>query len=298
MRSGCFYVGERPYPMYVEYREPPDTGRIPMVLVHGGAHTGACYVSTPDGRPGWATYFAERGRPSYVVDWPGHGRSPMPPDFAAMSTACVVDALGVLLERLGRAVLLTHSMSGPIGWQVAERWPDRVAAVVGVAPGPPANLQVPYPASAAVPPDHPAAQSIFGAPWYTPEDAPLRFGEDSARKNWANTARFPMDAFEAYLSSLVPESARAVNERNNVEGMGLAVHDFEVLKRLPLLVLTGDQDTRHPRAADEAVANAVGAEYLWLADEGYTGYGHMLMIEHGNEAIAERILRWLELKSL
>lgn len=302
MLSGCFYVGARPYPMYVEYRVPLGAGvpaaRVPLVLVHGGAHTGVCYTSTPDDRPGWAAHFVDRGYPVYVVDWPGHGRSPMPPDFASMSTLRVVDALGALLDRIGRAVLVTHSMSGPIGWQVAERWPELVAAVVGVAPGTPANLQPPYPASTLVPPDHPATKSVFGAPWYTPEDAPLRFNEESVRRDWANTPRFPVQAFDAYMSTLVPESARAVNERNNVEGMGLALRDPDALRRMPILVLTGDCDTRHPREADEAVAQALGAEFLWLADEGYTGHGHMMMIEHGNEAIAERILRWLEFRNL
>ena len=32
-----------------------------IVMLHGGAHTGMCYLVTADGRPGWAPYFAAHG---------------------------------------------------------------------------------------------------------------------------------------------------------------------------------------------------------------------------------------------
>jgi poly(3-hydroxybutyrate) depolymerase len=41
---------------YFDVIEPTGrrTGKPPMFLIHGGAHTGACYLMTADGRPGWA----------------------------------------------------------------------------------------------------------------------------------------------------------------------------------------------------------------------------------------------------
>ena len=92
----------------------------PLVLVHGAGHNGACYLQTPDGRPGWAQYFAQAGYDVYVPDWPGMGRSGrMEP--SRLTGGIVAAALGVLLERLGRpAALLTHSMSGAYGWKVRE----------------------------------------------------------------------------------------------------------------------------------------------------------------------------------
>ena len=92
----------------------------PLVLVHGAGHNGACYLQTPDGRPGWAQYFAQAGYDVYVPDWPGMGRSGrMEP--SRLTGGIVAAALGVLLERLGRpAALLTHSMSGAYGWKVLE----------------------------------------------------------------------------------------------------------------------------------------------------------------------------------
>lgn len=63
--------------IYVEYQIPETSGppKYPIILVHGGSHTGAGWQSTPDGRPGWADYFLKHGWPVYVVDQPGRGKS-------------------------------------------------------------------------------------------------------------------------------------------------------------------------------------------------------------------------------
>jgi pimeloyl-ACP methyl ester carboxylesterase len=64
--------------MYVEFQIPARAarGNCPVVFIHGGGHTGAAWLSTPDGRPGWPDHFLARGWPVYVVDQPGRGRSP------------------------------------------------------------------------------------------------------------------------------------------------------------------------------------------------------------------------------
>jgi len=61
--------------MYVHYRIPKVVSAPPIVMVHGSGHTGVTYETTPDGREGWATYFARKGFPVYVVDHAGRGRS-------------------------------------------------------------------------------------------------------------------------------------------------------------------------------------------------------------------------------
>ena len=83
--QGYFYVGgqydneAKPTymsgQMYVEYQIPDTAPKYPIILVHGGSHTGAGWQSTPDGRPGWADFFLQHGWPVYVVDQPGRGRS-------------------------------------------------------------------------------------------------------------------------------------------------------------------------------------------------------------------------------
>jgi pimeloyl-ACP methyl ester carboxylesterase len=85
-RDGFFYVGGKNTvvsghtyvvgQMYVEMRIPAQqTHPFPIIMVHGGTRTGTTYTGAPDGREGWAQYFARRGYAVYVVDQPGRGRS-------------------------------------------------------------------------------------------------------------------------------------------------------------------------------------------------------------------------------
>lgn len=65
------------------------------------------------------------------------GYGPLPADLAASQTMDA-DRMAVLLQRIGPAILLTHSASGPDGWLVADRCPDLVKAIVAIEPmGPP-----------------------------------------------------------------------------------------------------------------------------------------------------------------
>ena len=61
--------------MYVQYMIPQRTTTLPVIMVHGANHTGKTFETTPDGREGWATYFARHGSPVYIVDHAGRGRS-------------------------------------------------------------------------------------------------------------------------------------------------------------------------------------------------------------------------------
>lgn len=91
-RRGSFWVGLDPVPgplgtvmrgpMFVEWEAPADPGEgPPWVLVHGGGGQAIDYTTTPDGRRGWSRLLVERGHTVFVVDRPGHGRSPHHPDI-------------------------------------------------------------------------------------------------------------------------------------------------------------------------------------------------------------------------
>ena len=76
---GSFIGGQQ---MYVEYLIPTRVRHpYPIVLVHGGGGQGLDWMGTPDGRPGWFQTLASEGYRVYVVDRPGHGRSPQHPDL-------------------------------------------------------------------------------------------------------------------------------------------------------------------------------------------------------------------------
>src|SRR3954451_7913040 len=70
----AFFAGTDRRPIYVDHVSASNSSdrRLPVVMVHGACHTGTCYLSTPDGREGWAGLFVRSGRDVYVIDWPGH----------------------------------------------------------------------------------------------------------------------------------------------------------------------------------------------------------------------------------
>lgn len=62
--------------MYAEHYLPKrQLYGTPIVMIHGGSQTGACFTATPDGRRGWLHDFLRAGYPVYVVDQPERGRS-------------------------------------------------------------------------------------------------------------------------------------------------------------------------------------------------------------------------------
>src|SRR6266571_3102473 len=151
--------------MYVQYRIPKTVSGPAIVMVHGSGHTGATYETTPDGREGWATYFARKGYPVYVIDHSGRGRSGFNPTVinraraeanAALlpdiqiaprerawyffrigatyptpfpgAGANTVQALGALLDKIGPAVVMVHSQSGAYGMDLVRA---RAAKMLG-----------------------------------------------------------------------------------------------------------------------------------------------------------------------
>lgn len=94
----------------------------PVLLVHGAWH----------GAWSWAPLQAEldrRGVPSFAVELPGHGTSPLPPGDLHADARCVVDAI----ERIGgEVVLVGHSYGGAVIGQAAS-WTDHIAHMVFIA---------------------------------------------------------------------------------------------------------------------------------------------------------------------
>src|SRR6218665_853767 len=133
---------------------------------------------------------------------------------------------------------------------------------------------------------------------YAPTDRPAFVDRSFIQTYWANSLRFPHGAFEAYARSIGHESPRILNERFNIGGSGLRLERPEQLGTLPILVMTGDADPRHPKEVDGALATFLGADFIWLPDIGITGNGHMLMLEDNHEQLAAHIGHWLDQRSL
>lgn len=274
-----FFVGNDPHRIYVQHWHwfaPASESRGPVVLVHGGFHSGIVWTTTPDGRPGWAQLLAAAGWDVYVIDWPGTGRSGRSPDSVSVTAATVVDGLAALVEHTGPAVMIGHSIGAALSFKLAERQPGAVRAIAAVAP---ASVESPV------------------AGWDSaPLDEFVYFPEPVVRSLFANSDAFPHEAFDNYMSSVVPSTPAIFNA-----SLGLS----EDLKtdptvdpgwgdRIPVLLLVADQDQLIPEVRSAETSAALGVPVTRLADDwGLPGHGHNLIVETGSEAIALRVDEWL-----
>ena len=339
-REGYFFVGGRyvdtdkgplmEHQMYVEFRIPAvQKHRYPIVMIHGAAQTGTNFTGTPDGRPGWAQYFVERGYAVYVVDQPARGRShhleangplirfsaaqleqrftahekfnlwpqarlhtqwpgegpkkgqrgdPVFDQFYAsqvqylgsnaVSAQLVRDAGAALLDKIGPAIVMTHSQSGAFGWVIADARPQLVKGIVAAEPsGPPLRNAV--------------------------------FGTEPGRL-WGVTD-IPM----TYDPPLTNPSQLSVAQQAVADGPDLerCVLQTEPARRLPTLagipiVIIATESSYHAvydHCTSKYLTQAgVANTYVRLEDVGIRGNGHMLMIEKNSDEIAGFIAQWIE----
>lgn len=266
------------------------------VMVHGGMHSGACWITTPDGRPGWARELAAKDDRAICLDWPGMGRSGyVAPDN--MSGETIAQGIAEAMRALeGELVLWTHSMSAPFGWRIAELLGNRLATLVAIAPGPPGNVQ-PV-AKILEHGDDVLVVDLFGRPWtlplrssFAPKHPFVRF------KFIEGSAHFPDDVYDTYFNGLHSIPIGLIKERLNVDGRQLRITDYRRLSETRILVVTAENDPDHSFDIDDEIvthfkANGLSAEMLYLPDKGIQGGGHMMMIEtNSSEVLNEITLR-------
>lgn len=287
-----------PGALHYDVIAPAEAGdRPPVVMIHGGSHTGACYLRTVDGRPGWAYRFVAHGYTAIVPDWPGMGRSgDVAP--ADVSGETVVRALGGLLTSLGRpAVVVTHSMSGAYGWRLLEEQGAAIACLIGVAPAPPGNIQ-PLPEIVSETADQLEIRAA-GRVQRVVKSGLARHDRDFTEKKLVGASRrFPRPLMADYDASLVPTPARLLYERRNIHGAQLRVAEPARLAGKRILVVTGTDDLDHPVDVDGAIVTwlkeaGAAAEFIALGEHGITGNGHMLMLEENSDEIADLIIAWI-----
>jgi len=269
-----------------------------IILIHGGAHTGSCYKTTPDGRDGWAYYFAEKGFEVFIPDWPGSGRSGYVP-LEKINGKLVVDGLLKLVEKIdGKIILVTHSMSGPYGWKLAELSNNKVVKVIGVAPGPMGNIQ--KISEIIKESDKELTINFLGREFNISLDNPFVCSEDFVNRKLIgeNSKFFPRNYTKNYFSSIQTIAPYLFYERFNTKGSQLRIDDISKLKTIKFLVLTGTDDLDHPRELDEQIVtflkdNGVNADFIYLGDIGIVGNGHMYMLEKNSTQIADVIYDWI-----
>ncbi|MFE9445855.1 alpha/beta fold hydrolase [Streptomyces sp. NPDC006602] len=290
-------------PLYVGWMAPVEVTRPhPLVLVHGGGGQGTDWLGTPDGRQGWAYDLVRSGYAVYVVDRPGHGRSPHHPDvlgpvapplpleFASFlfAPADAADAhtqwpwdrgfegaefqqltsamgffladfaegqrldgerLAALLDRIGPAVLLTHSAGSPGGWLAANRRPELVKGIVAIEPMGPPYAEFPG------------------------------LGEITYGLAYAELATDPP------IES--PDQLKADPAQYRVPG----------LSDTPIAVVTGSASAsaaQSPPLVEFLRDVGAHAELIALEDAGIVGNGHGLILEANSAETVKPVIAWLD----
>lgn len=286
-----------PMPIYFDEFIPYSGCGETVVMLHGGAHSGACYLTTPDNRLGWAHDFARMGFHVLVPDWPGIGKS----GCVAMDDldgGAICDAFGELLTRLSGPVnLLVHSMSGPYGLKLLETHGEFIKRLIAIAPGQPGNIQkIP---EILFEDDQVIEVQGLSIKWTIPKTGARQPNDELImRKFVGNSSRFPLKYLDDYKASLVSLPHRLSYQRQNVRGSQIRVAGSFVPGGQPILIMTGSHDIDHPREVDQEVVDwltNLGArvKFDFLADSDIIGNGHMLMLEGNSSEIAQRIIGWI-----
>ncbi len=309
--------------MYVEYQIPAQVRHpYPIVLVHGGGGQGLDWLLTPDGRPGWATLLLQEGYKVYIIDRPGHGRSPYHPELhgpfpaqhqtlesisglftpqrakaknnayaqlhnqwpgtgevGAPELAQLVASQGgsfvanpvvtqtvwrergaMLLDKIGPAIIMTHSAGGPFGYLVAEVRPQLVKGIVVIE-----GAGAPF-----------GGQNRWGL-----SAIPMAYDPPVSDASQLKTKQMPSPEPGVGPYFLQEEPARKLKN----------------LKGIPIVIFTAEASFASPgNPGAVAFLKQAGctAEELRLAAQGVHGNGHLMMGEKNNREALQPILDWID----
>lgn len=185
------------------------------------------------------------------------------------------EALVALLDKVGPAILLTHSQSGAFGWPVADQRPNMVKGIVAIEPsGPPMHDIV-----------------FSGAPdWF----------KDAAPTKISGLGDIPL----TYEPPLAPGGALEVERQDQPDKPDLVrcwvqkspARQLPNLRGIPIVIIMSEA-SYHASYDHCTVAwltqAGVPNTFIRLADVGIHGNGHMMMVEKNADAIAAVIDKWL-----
>jgi pimeloyl-ACP methyl ester carboxylesterase len=186
------------------------------------------------------------------------------------------DALVALLDKIGPAILLTHSQSGAFGWPVADARPNLVKAILAVEPsGPPVH----------------DIENLGPPDWF----------KDAARTKISGLGDIPI-AYDPPLGSDQQLTFVRAEESRRPDLVRCwrqqePARKLVNLLKIPVLIVTSEASYHAPY--DDCTAGyltqaGVPNRHLHLADVDILGNGHMMMIEKNNQAIAAVMLDWLD----
>jgi pimeloyl-ACP methyl ester carboxylesterase len=269
-----------------------------ILMLHGNASNGLYWKITPDGRTGWADYFAQKGFDVFVPDWPGIGRSQYF-EPGLIDNAVLEKAFGEMIEILNqKLIVFTHSSSGPFGWKLLENYSKFISHIIAISPGPMGNIQ---PITDILSESNSLVEAKMGPITYKIDlNSPIVLGKDFYLKKFIGAGtQFPLENLDSYLGTLVPARPKVMYERLNIKGSAPKISTLKNSLDTKVLVVVGDSDPDYPKEIVQKTVNflkenKIVTTFYWLSDFEIFGNAHMLMIEKNNLKIADLIIKYLD----
>jgi pimeloyl-ACP methyl ester carboxylesterase len=283
--------------MYVEYQLPQDnSGKVPVVMIHGGGLSGKSYETTPDGRMGWEEYFVRQGHDVYNVDQVSRARSGFDPTIinrvrdGRLPPEALFD-----ISRTSDEAAWVNFRFGP---EFGDPWPDTQFPVEDADEF--SKQGIPTLNAMLTPPEPPVVSSPES---YIPLSELAIELKGAVLMGHSQSSDFPLRAFlhdpTGIKGAIFLETTRA--ERC------LQFTDEEIaqLANVPILFVYGDHLDQQPEGVlaafnncnaliDQINAAGGNAQMLWPPELGIMGNTHMFMLDENNLQIADLILDWIE----
>ena len=223
----------------------------------------------------------------FHTQWPGAGvpGDPVFDEFFSSQVEDIRDLTTIeqlnrdsgvaLLDRIGPAILLTHSQSGPFGWGLADARPQLVKGVLAIEPNGPPFLE--------------AMMVGEKAGWF--KDGPLG-------RAWGIT-RTPL----TYSPAVADPKDLRMTQQADASAPDLVrcwlpaapSPQLTNLKGIPILIVVSEASYHAPydHCTSEYLRHAgVANDFVRLTDLHLHGNGHMMMLEKNNLEIAAFLDRW------
>ncbi|KAL1990967.1 hypothetical protein VTN49DRAFT_5471 [Thermomyces lanuginosus] len=174
-----------------------------------------------------------------------------------------------LLDKIGPAVVITHSQGGLYGWQWADNRPDKVKALIQIEPKGPPFREVIF-------------SNVFNRPWGL-TTIPLKYSPmPSDTENPFDTIEVLPDVDDGtLLPCLLPKDTK---------------YKLPNLAKVPILIDTGEAS--YHATYDYCFIKflnqtGVKAEHLELGKAGIHGNGHLQFMEKNSDDIAAKLHEWI-----
>jgi len=253
----------------IERKPKPPARNAPLLFVHGAWYAAWCWDEF------FLPYFASRGYACYAPSLRGHGASSGRDRLRWTRLRDYVDDVADAVAHLpAQPILIGHSMGGFLVQKYLEEHAARGAVLV--APMPPTGA--------------------WRAALYILRQHPIAFVKGNLSLSLAPLVATPELARDLFFSASMPDERVKKYQQRLQDESYLAFLDLVALdlvktgrvNRVPMLVVGAEDDN----LVSQRQMRRTAAVYDTRA-EFFSDMGHGMMLETGWQAVAERIIDWL-----